>query len=119
MSPLAMALSYQPPAAGQGTVAPTDVLGAYKASYDQQMEKYKADKASQGAMFGGLAGLGGAGINAFGKDAAKGLGGLFGGSGAAAGAGDAVAGAGGASLGEMAGAFGMSAEELLPLLMFI
>lgn len=86
MSPLAAVLAERPPAQGMPTptVAPTDIAGIYRDSYNQQMEKYKTDMARQNAMWGGLAGLGGAGISAFGPAAAKGIGSLFGGGSAAA-----------------------------------
>lgn len=67
-SPLATILAHQAPAQNMPTpnVNPTDVSGIYKSSYDAAMEKYKADMARNNAMWGGLAGLGGAGIQAFG-----------------------------------------------------
>lgn len=69
MSPLAQVLATatrQTPAPNPVNVATTPVASIY-ANHDQQlMDKYKADLAQQNAMWGGLASLAGAGINAFG-----------------------------------------------------
>lgn len=111
-SPLAMVLGQQAPAQATPTptVAGTNVAGIFKDSYDAAMEKYKADMARNNAMWGGLAGLGGAGITAFGPK-------LFGGA-SAAGASGAGAGVG-ASLAPTVGAEagGASIAELLPFLL--
>lgn len=67
VSPLAQALAFQnsvQPA--QSGVAPTDVVGAYKLASDAAEKNYLAKLAANNAMYGGLAGLGGAGIAAFG-----------------------------------------------------
>ena len=74
-SPLALALSYHQPIPNSptATIGNTDVVGAYRDAYNQQMEQYKAQLAQQNAMWGGLAGLGGAAISAFGGPIAKGL----------------------------------------------
>lgn len=70
-SPLVQALSYQNSVSpAQAGIAPTDVVGAYKLASDVAEKNYQAQLAKQQAMFGGLAGLGGAGILAFGKPAA-------------------------------------------------
>lgn len=74
VSPLVQALSYQNSVnPSQTGVAPTDVVGAYKLSSDVAEKNYQAKLAANNAMFGGLAGLGGAGVLAFGGPAAKSL----------------------------------------------
>lgn len=76
-SPLAQALSFQnsvSPVPSQ--VAPTNVVGAYSLASDVAEKNYQAQLAKQNAFWGGLAGLGGAGVLAFGKPLA---GKLFGG----------------------------------------
>lgn len=109
-SPLAAVLGQQPPAQAMPTptVAGTNVAGIYNDSYNAAMEKYKADMARQNAMWGGLAGLGGAGITAFGPK-------LFGGGAAGGGVagGDALAATAGAGA---ADAGGFSLASLLPFL---
>ena len=64
LSPLGIALSMQPPQAqaAKPPVAPTDVLGAYKLSTDAANTQYLAKLQQQNAMWGGLAGLGSAGL---------------------------------------------------------
>lgn len=68
-SPLAAALMMQQPIAGvpTGTVAPTDVIGAYNNYNNANMQAYAAKVAQNNALYGGLAGLGGAGILAAGN----------------------------------------------------
>jgi hypothetical protein len=74
-SPLASALAFAPQFPGQPiapqvgspptnkvAVSPTDVTGAYKLSTDAAMQQYLAKLQQQNAMWGGLAGIGGAGI---------------------------------------------------------
>lgn len=125
-SPLVQALAFQnsvnPP---QTAVGPTDVVGAYRLASDAAEKNYAAKLANQQAMWGGLAGIGGAGLSAFGPTLAKKwfpgagtsnslaptadpLGGSFGANlgagGAGAGAADPLAGSVGASLGGTAGA---------------
>jgi hypothetical protein len=76
MSPLVqiLAAANRPaPAPPQTQVATTPVASIYANNDAQKMEKYKADLAQQNAMWGGLASLAGAGINAF----APGAGSLF------------------------------------------
>lgn len=72
VSPLAQALAFQnsvQPA--QSGVAPTDVVGAYKLANEAATRNYQARLAQQQAMFGGLAGIGSAGIMGFGPSLAK------------------------------------------------
>lgn len=118
-SPLAMALSFQPPQAGTGTVAPTDVAGIVRDNYAQKMQQYNAEMAQRNAMFGGLAGLGGAGIGALGsyfRGAGAGAGGA-GAAGAAAGGDAAGLGVGADLAGSSAAAAGgWSIADLLPFL---
>lgn len=78
-SPLASALAYQGSVpTPQATIAPTDVVGAYKNNQDALEKNYQAKMAQQNAIFGGLAGLGGAAL--MGPMAGMGgLGSLFGG----------------------------------------
>lgn len=91
MSPLAQILATAnrpPPVPPQATIAPTNVAGIYANNDAQNMDAYKAQIAQQNAMWGGLAALGGAGINAFGPGAGtalKGAGSLFMGGGSPAG----------------------------------
>lgn len=60
------ALQTQPiTGAPQVQVAPTDVTGAYGIAQNAEEQNYQAQLQQQNAMFGGLAGLGGAGINAY------------------------------------------------------
>lgn len=69
-SPLAAMLAATHPAipgVPQETVATTPVSQIYQNSYENQMAKYKADLAQKNAMFGGLAGIGGAGLNFLGR----------------------------------------------------
>jgi hypothetical protein len=77
-SPLVQALAYQNSVNPvPSAIAPTDVVSAYKLSTDAAEKNYQAKLAAQNAMWGGLAGIGGAGIQAFGPTAAKSI---FGGS---------------------------------------
>lgn len=81
-SPLAAALAYQgstPTPTAQ--VHPTDVVGAYKNFQDMQEKNYQTDMAQRNALFGGLAGLGGAALMGplAGMGGMGGLGSLFGG----------------------------------------
>lgn len=46
----------------QVTVAPTDTTGPMMAKYQAELMKYQADQAKQNAMWGALAGLGGAAL---------------------------------------------------------
>jgi hypothetical protein len=64
LSPLGMSLMMQPPASQPrpGVVAPTDVLGAYNLSGNMAEQQYQAKLNQQNALWGGLAGLGSAGI---------------------------------------------------------
>jgi hypothetical protein len=75
VSPLASALAFAPqfqgqpiapqlgsPATNKVNIAPTDVTGAYKLSTDAAMQQYMAKLQQQNAMFGGLAGIGGAAL---------------------------------------------------------
>jgi len=80
-SPLAQALAFQQsaPKYTDTPIAPTDVIGAYKLAADVAEKNYQAQISQQNAMWGGLAGLGGAGLPAFAKPIAGWLGGLFGG----------------------------------------
>lgn len=105
----------QPTPIPQAGVSPTDVTGANSLSTQAAMQRYQAQLAANNAQFGGLAGLGGAALQApsstwsglgslFG-----GLGGLFGSAGGAAGL-DAAAG----SLGAASG--GDAIASLLPFL---
>lgn len=71
-SPLAQALAFQGSVSpAQTGIAPTDVVGAYKLASDVAEKNYQAKLAANNAMWGGLAGLGGAGITAFGPSIAK------------------------------------------------
>lgn len=71
-SPLVQALAYQNSVNPvPSAVAPTDVVGSYRLASDVAEKNYQAKLAAQNAMFGGLAGLGGAGLMAFGPTAAK------------------------------------------------
>lgn len=72
VSPLSQAIAFQNsfnPA--QSGIAPTDVVGSYKLASDVAEKNYAAKLAANNAMWGGLAGLGGAGMLAFGPAAAK------------------------------------------------
>lgn len=64
LSPLGMTLAMQPQmtAPREGTVAPTDVLGAYTLATNAANQQYQAKLQQQNAMWGGLAGLGAAGV---------------------------------------------------------
>jgi len=63
MSPLALALMPpQPAQARPGTVAPTNVLGAYQLSTQAAEQNYQNQLQAQDALWGGLASLGTAGI---------------------------------------------------------
>lgn len=67
VSPLTQALAFQDsvkPTPSQ--VYPTNVVGAYNLASNVAEQNYQAQLAKQNAMWGGLAGLGGAGILAFG-----------------------------------------------------
>jgi hypothetical protein len=78
-SPLATALAYQGSVnTPTTTVAPTDVVGAYKNNQDALEKNYQAKIAQQNAIFGGLAGLGGAALMGP-LGGMGGLGSLFGG----------------------------------------
>lgn len=82
-SPLATALAFQGSVpTPTTTVAPTDVVGAYKNNQDAQQKAYETKMAQQNAIFGGLAGLAGAGLTggmSLGMGGMGGLGSLFGG----------------------------------------
>lgn len=98
LSPLGIALSMQGPndPASRPNIAPTDVVGAYKLATDAANTQYLAKLQQQNAMWGGLAGLGGAGLLAAPRMYSSGmLPGLFGGGGGAAGTAGSVAGAAG------------------------
>lgn len=72
VSPLVQAMTFQNSVnPAQSGIAPTDVVGAYKLASDAAEKNYAAKIAAQNAKFGGLAGLGGAGVLAFGPTAAK------------------------------------------------
>lgn len=74
VSPLTQAMMFQGTVnPAQTGIAPTDVVGAYKLASDVAERNYQAKLAQQNAMWGGLAGLGGAGILGFGPSIAKGL----------------------------------------------
>lgn len=64
MSPLGAALSFQQPMVppARQPIGNTDVVGAYRDAQNQAMMAYQAQLGQQNAMWGGLAGLGGAGI---------------------------------------------------------
>lgn len=104
-SPLAMTLAQQAPAQNMTTpnVAGTDVSGIYRDAYNEQMQKYQADISRSNAMWGGLAGLGGAGAIAFGPK-------LFGAGSAASGG----AAAGGGLFGAAGGEAGTAAAAAAP-----
>lgn len=118
MTPLGIALSMQPPAdqASKPAVAPTDVIGAYKLATDAANTQYLAKLQQQNAMWGGLAGLGSAGMLAAPRIYSSGmLQGLFApsaGAGAAGLAGDAPALAGAAGLAGDVGAAGSIAGDM-------
>jgi hypothetical protein len=102
LSPLGIALMMQAPNAQPrpGAVAPTDMLGAYKLSTDAANTQYLAKLQQQNALWGGLAGLGGAGMLAAPRMYSSGMfSGLFGPSAGASGAAGTDAGALGASAG--------------------
>lgn len=68
-SPLALALMSPggptaPSGFGASPLAPTNVIGAYGQSQDAAEKNYEAKLQQQNAMWGGLAGLGSAGITA-------------------------------------------------------
>jgi hypothetical protein len=82
VSPLVQALAYQGSVNPvPSSVNPTNVVGAYQLASDVAEKNYQAQIAKQNAFWGGLAGLGGAGVLAFGRPAASKL---FGGTPAAA-----------------------------------
>lgn len=60
-SPLALAMM-MPQGNAPGQLQPTNVLGAYNLSQNAAEQNYQAQLAQQNAMWGGLAGLGSAGI---------------------------------------------------------
>lgn len=64
-----MGMTAPPPAPtpANANVQPTDVTQIYKNAYDQQMAAYNAKVAQKAAMYGGLAGIGGAGMNLVGS----------------------------------------------------
>jgi hypothetical protein len=68
-SPLALAMM-MPGANPPGQMQPTNVTAAYQLSQDASEKNYQAKLAQQNAMFGGLAGLGSAGILAAGAHSA-------------------------------------------------
>lgn len=71
-SPLVQAMTFQNSVSpAQTGISPTDVIGSYKLASDVAEKNYQAQLAKQQAMFGGLAGLGGAGILGFGPTIAK------------------------------------------------
>jgi len=72
VSPLSQAIAFQNSVnPAQSGIAPTDVVGSYKLASDAAEKNYQAKLAANNALWGGLAGLGGAGIMAFGPSAAK------------------------------------------------
>jgi hypothetical protein len=75
LSPLGIALNMQPNVAAppRTGVNPTDVTAAYGLSANMAEQQYQAKLAQQNATWGGLAGLGSAGMLAFGPK----LAGLF------------------------------------------
>lgn len=105
----------QPPAdpAAKPGVAPTDVIGAYKLATDAANTQYLAKLQQQNAMWGGLAGLGSAGL--MGSGGIKGLSGLLSGGAGAAGAGAADAGATAAGAELAASGVGDTLASLGPL----
>jgi hypothetical protein len=64
LSPLGLALMMQAPGAQArpGVVAPTDTLGAYNLTANMAEQQYQAKLQQQNALWGGLAGIGSAGI---------------------------------------------------------
>lgn len=97
-SPLAMAMAFQNAHSQYPitNIAPTDVVGAYRDSANEAMQVYNAQLAQKNAMFGGLAGLGAAGIvTAPRLLGTGGIGSLLGSTAAPAAAGAGAAGAGG------------------------
>jgi hypothetical protein len=71
-SPLAQAIAFQNAVnPTQSGIAPTDVVGAYKLASDVAEKNYQAQLAKQQALWGGLAGIGSAGILGFGKPLAE------------------------------------------------
>lgn len=75
-SPLATALM-SAEALPRTQIQPTNVGGIYNNVYENQMERYKAQLAQRNAMWGGLAGIGGAALNVFGPGLGTALKGLF------------------------------------------
>ena len=76
-SPLVQAMAFQNAVhPAQTGIAPTDVVGSYKLASDVAEKNYQAQLAKQQALWGGLAGLGSAGILAFAPSALKKLSGL-------------------------------------------
>jgi hypothetical protein len=72
VSPLTQAMAFQGAVnPAQSGIAPTDVVGSYRLASDVAERNYQAKLAANNAMWGGLAGLGGAGITAFGPSIAK------------------------------------------------
>jgi hypothetical protein len=87
-SPLAQMLaqvsaSGTPTTPFRATVQPTDVQKAYSDYNNAMMQAYSAQVGQQNAMWGGLAGLGSAGL--LGSGGVKGLSGILSGAGGAAG----------------------------------
>lgn len=117
-SPLATAL-LQAGAAGtpqqpfRATVMPTDVQKAYSDYNNAMMQAYAAQVGQQNAMWGGLAGLGSAGL--MGSGGIKGLSGLLSSGAGAAGAGAADAGATAAGAELAASGVGDTLASLGPL----
>lgn len=72
VSPLTQALAFQNSVSpAQSGIAPTDVVGAYHLASDAAEKNYQAKLAQNNAMWGGLAGLGGAGIVGLGPSLLK------------------------------------------------
>lgn len=110
-SPLAMAMAFQNAHSQYPitNIAPTDVVGAYRDSANEAMQVYNAQLQQKNAMFGGLAGLGAAGIVTAPR--------LLGSSGALSGLGAGLSGlGGGAAAGAGAAGAGGGLGALLPLL---
>lgn len=81
-SPLATALAFQGSVnTPTAQIAPTDVVGAYKNNQDALEKNYQSKVAQTNAIFGGLAGLGGAALMGplAGMGGMGGLGSMFGG----------------------------------------
>lgn len=72
VSPLVQAMTFQNAVQpSQSGIAPTDVIGAYKLATDTAEKNYQLQLAKQQALWGGLAGIGSAGILGFGPSIAK------------------------------------------------